>query len=613
MVTAVFKNLPQNVTRRFDYAISWDAWLQDNDWAKDWNNSGPQAFILLRKDANAQMVDRKLTHFLNIYNKQNNAYHVELGLQKFDEVYLHSHFTNGKIDGGLIEYVRLFSIIAVFILLIACINFMNLSTARSIKRAKEVGVRKAVGALRSSLIQQFISEALLLTVFAVVIALLLTGLLLPIFNQVTGRQLQFPITDATFWLYIIVITTITGLIAGSYPALYLSSFNPVKVLKGTTKISTKALWFRKGLVVFQFVLSLVLIVGTIVVSRQVNFIQDKNIGYDKENLIYIPMQGNLPDKYSIFKTEALKMPGVQNISSISDNPSYLNQQTNGVDWEERNPNTILSFEVPSVNYDFVQTMKLKLIEGRDFSKDFSAEENGYLLNETAVKDIGYKNLVGKSIIFNGKKRKITAILKDFNFRSLHDQIQPMIIQLDAYNSDANYILLRIKAGKTKATLVDIEKLCKELNPAFTFWYMFSDEEYQKLYRNEQIIGKLSTAFAVLAIFISCLGLLGLIMFTAEQRTKEMGIRKVLGASSKNILLLLSGDLLKLVFIATVVATPLAWWAMYNWLSNYAYKIDISWWMFAAAAGLVVLIALITISFQAIKAAIINPIKSLRIE
>lgn len=566
--------------------------------------------MLLRKNANVELVDKKLTHFEDAYNKPNDAYHIEVGLQKFDEAYLHNHFTEGKVDGGRIEYVRLFSIIAIFILLIACINFMNLATARSVKRAKEVGVRKAIGALRSSLIKQFISEAFLLTVFAVVIALLLTVILLPVFSQVTQKQLQFPFTDASFWLYICIITLITGLIAGSYPALYLSSFNPIKVLKSATKLSAGAVWFRKGLVVLQFVLSLVLIVGTIVVSKQVNFIQNRNIGYDKENLVYIPMQGDLRDKYNIFKNEALKLSGVQSISVMSDNPSNSNQQTNSVDWEGRNPNMLISVEHPNVGYDFVKTMKLQLVAGRDFSKDFSDEENGVLLNQTAVKDIGYKNPVGKFITVNGRKLNIIGVLKDFNFRSLHEQIQPMVIEL---NANGSYVLIRIDGSKTKTALTGIEKLCKELNPAFPFTYTFSDEEYQKLYQNEQVVGKLSNAFAGLAIFISCLGLLGLIMFTAEQRTKEIGIRKVLGASVQNILQLLSADLLTLVFVAIMIATPIAWWAMHNWLNDYAYKTNIGWWMFAAAAGITVLIALITISFQSIKAAIANPVKSLRTE
>lgn len=611
-VTAVFENLPLNVSRHFDYVINWDAWLQHNDWAKDWGNSGPVAFVLLRENADAALVDKKLTHFLNAYNKrQSDAYRVELGLQKFSEIYLQNHFTAGKIDGGRIEYVRLFTLIAVFILLIACINFMNLATARSVKRAKEVGVRKAIGALRSSLIKQFCSEALVVSFLAVVIALVLTMLVLPVFNQVTGRQLRIPYVEANFWLYIGAITLVTGLVSGSYPALYLSSFNPVKVLKGTTRLSRGAVNFRKGLVVLQFVVSLVLIVGTIVVSRQVHFIQNRNIGYDKENLVYIPLTGTLRSKLTTFSHEIAQIPGVQSTSAISDNPSHLNQQTNGVDWEGRNPNILFSVEHPTISYDFVRTMKLTLLAGRDFSKDFSAAENGFLLNETAVKKIGYTDAIGKSITVNGRKAKITGIVKDFHFRSIHEPIQPMIMELNG--NDVNYVILRIEAGKTKTALAGIEKLSKRLNPAFPFVYSFSSEEYLQMYQNEQMIGKLSNAFAGLAIFISCLGLLGLIMFTAEQRNKEIGIRKVLGASVQTIFRLLSADLLLLVLLSIVVATPLAWWMMQIWLSNYAYKIDISWWMFAAAAAAVIFIALFTISVHVIKSATANPVKSLKTE
>lgn len=341
-VTAVYKDLPTNISRTFDYVINWEALQQDQPWLKEWTSSGPLTYVLLRTDNNAQLVDKKLTHFLDTYNKtQSSAYHVEMGLQKFDEVYLHNHFEEGKVSGGRIEYVHLFSLIAVFILLIACINFMNLTTARSVKRAKEVGVRKAIGAVRSILIKQFINESLLLTAIAVLIALLLIIVLLPLFNNVTQRQIQLPFNQPSFWFTIVIITILTGLISGSYPAVYLSSFNPVKVLKGTTKLSTGAIWFRKGLVVFQFVLSLMLIIGTIVVSKQVSFIQNKNLGYDKENLIYIRLEGELINKYKTFKEEALQIQGVESISFISDNPVNLDQWTNGVDWDGRSPSKMI--------------------------------------------------------------------------------------------------------------------------------------------------------------------------------------------------------------------------------------------------------------------------------
>jgi ABC-type antimicrobial peptide transport system permease subunit len=613
MVTGVFANLPATASRKFDYLVSWESWVADHLWTKQWDNSGPLTFVLLRKDANATLVDKKIAHFLDNYNKdQSAAYHIELGLQKFDEVYLHSQFKEGKVSGGRIEYVYLFSIVAIFIVVIACINFMNLTTARSVKRAKEVGVRKSVGAFRSVLITQFISESLVLTAIAVVIALLLMALLLPVFNQLTQLQIDLRLVQGSFWIKVGILTLVTGLLAGLYPAFYLSSFNPVKVLKGTTKLTTGAVWFRKGLVVFQFVLSIVLVIGTIVVSRQINFIRNKNLGYDRDNLVYIPIEGELFKKYTLFKEEALRMPGIQNISQVSDNPSNMDAQTKGVDWEGRDPGTMISFEQPVVGYDFVRTMKLQLTEGRDFSKDYPTDADAYVINETAAHKIGYTKAVGRWLVKNGRKGYIIGVLKDFHFRSLHEQINPMIVQVREAGGYGN-ILVRIQSGKTRETMAGIESLCRKLNPAFPFTYSFSDQEFQKLYQSEQIAGDLSTIFAVLAILISCLGLLGLVMFTAEQRTKEIGIRKVLGASVAGIVRLMTADFIKLVLIAIVVAIPIAWWAMNQWLNDYAYKTSIGWWTFVLAGGVAILIALGTISFHAIKAALANPVVSLKNE
>ncbi len=612
-VTAVFDDLPANVSRSFDYLISWDAWLQDNSWAKDWGNSGPLTYLLLKPGTDPAQVDKKLTHILDKNNPgRDAAYRVELGLQKFSEGYLHNHFKDGRVSGGRIEYIHLFTIVAIFILVIACINFMNLTTARSINRAKEVGVRKAVGAVRTVLIRQFIGESILLSALAVVIALVIAAALLPVFNTVTLKQLQLPLKDVSFWLVLILITLVTGVVSGSYPALFLSSFNPVKVLKSGVRLSAGAVWFRKGLVVFQFALSMVLIIGTIVVSRQVKFMQSKNLGYDRDNLVYIPVEGDLAGKYATFKQGALAMPGIQGVSRITGNPTYLDQQTNGVDWDGRDPGNMASFEHPSVGYDFVKTMKLQLAEGRDFSKDFPTDRDGFLVNETAAKKMGYAPAEGRRLVINGKKGTIIGVLKDFHFRSLHEQIQPMIIELDEQVGHGN-ILVRTQAGKTKEALAGMEALYKELNPRFSFSYSFSDTDFQRLYKSEQVVSSLSNAFAFLAIFISCLGLLGLVMFTAGQRTREIGIRKVLGASVLNILQLISADFFRLIAVAIVVASPIAWWAMSSWLDNYAYKITISWWIFVWAGLLAIGIAVFTISFQALKAAMANPVNSLRTE
>jgi len=613
-VTAVFEDLPKNSSLKFEFLLNWDNFLKENDWAKQWGNNGPQAYVMLRADANPALVDKKATHFLDKLNKeQNKAFREELGLQKFSEGYLHSEFdSNGRPDGGRVEYVHLFSIVAIFILLIACINFMNLTTARSVKRAREIGVRKVVGAVRGVLIRQFMGEAVMLTIIAVVISIILVLILLPVFNSVTQKDISYPFGHIAFWLWLVGLTLITGILSGSYPALFLSAFNPVTVLKGAVKLSTGSAWFRKGLVIFQFFLSAILIIGTIVVSKQVGYIQAKNLGYDRENLIYIPIEGDLGAKYKIFKDEALKMPGIQDVTRMSDPPVSFGSSTGGVDWEGKDPNVNIEFTQISVGYDFVHTMKLQLQSGRDFSRDFVTDSVGYLINESALKRIKYTDPIGKPLTMWHKKGKIIGVIKDFHFNSLHSPIQPLIVRLQDTVHWGN-ILIRTRAGQTKQAIATMEKLCKELNPNFTFTYSFTDEEYQKLYNNEQVVGKLSKAFAFLGIFISCLGLLGLAMFTAEQRIKEIGIRKVLGASVGSLFTLLSKEFLLLVLIALVIATPVAWIGMNKWLNAYTYHTTIDWWVFALSAVLAVMIALITVSFQSAKAALMNPVKSLRSE
>jgi putative ABC transport system permease protein len=611
-VTAVFEDLPQNTSRRFDYLINWQAFVQERPWAGTWGTSGPRTFVMLRKDANPALVEKKITHFVDTYTKFDKTYRLELGLQKFSDVYLHSNFNNGKIEGGRIEYVHLFSIVAVFILLIACINFMNLTTARSIKRAREIGVRKVLGAVRLVLIKQFMGEALMLTLFAVMFSLVLLNLLLPVFNTVTQKDIALPFNQYSFWLKLSCLTLVTGCIAGSYPALFLSSFKPVKVLKGIIKLDTSAVWFRKGLVIFQFALSVMLITGTVIVSKQINFIQTRNLGYDKENLIYIPVEGDMDAKYEAFKNEALKMPGIKQISRISDDPTDLDDQTVEVNWTGKDPGIKVQFATTSTGYDLKPTMKLEMIEGRDFSRDFPSDSTGFIINEAAMKTFGYAAPIGKNISINGMRGHIIGMVKDFNFESLHKQIEPLIIRLGE-KEQYGEVLIRTQPGKTKEALASLEKLYKQLNPAFPFTYTFSDEEYKKLYQSEQVVGNLSNAFAFLAIFISCLGLLGLAMFTAEQRVKEIGIRKILGASVASLFALLSSEFLWLVLIALLIASPIAWYAMNGWLQTFAYRTPVEWWMFVLSGGLIIGIALATVSFQAIKAALINPVKSLRSE
>jgi hypothetical protein len=435
---------------------------------------------------------------------------------------------------------------------------------------------------------------------------------LPAFNQLTGKEIVFPYASGSFWLSLVLLTLVTGLVSGSYPALFLSSFQPIRVLKGTLRFSAATAWFRRGLVVFQFMLSIMLIIGTLIVSEQVDYVQSVNLGYDRENLVYIPLEGDLTGKYKLFKQEAMQLPGVGEVSRASQSPTNIENGTLGVDWDGKDPNNTIMFTNTAAGYDFVKTMGLQLKEGREFSPAYGTDTVGYLLNEEAAKRIGYKDPVGQRLTFWGKKGTIIGVVRNFHFNSLHDPIRPLIIFYGEADSYGN-ALVRTKAGQSKEALKGLEALSRQLNPRFPFTYQFADEQYRNLYKSEQVVHGLANCGAALAIFISCLGLLGLTMFTAEQRTKEFGIRKVLGAKAGTLFTLLSKDFLLLVLVAFVLATPLAAFAMHKWLQNFAYQISLQWWVFVLAGAMALLIALATVSFQAIKVAMANPVKSLRTE
>ncbi|GAB3542347.1 ABC transporter permease [Spirosoma fluminis] len=610
-VAAVFENLPTNAPDKYDFLLNWTDYLKREPWLTDWSNAGPGTRLQLRPDADPAKVNAKLKTFLKGRNKDIGAnFTIELFLQPETEAYLYSNFNNGQRNGGRIEYVRLFSIVAAFLLLIASINFMNLATARSAKRAREVGVRKVVGAERSSLIGQFMGEAFLLTTLALVVAVMLASLLLPVFNQLTSKQLTLPLNQPFFWLLLLALLIVTGGLAGSYPSLFLSSLQPVRILKGTVRFGAGAQLFRKGLVVFQFVLSMLMIVGTVVVYRQIQYIQTKNLGFDRENLIQVKSEGALVQNYQTFKQELLRMPGIRSITHMQTSPLYNGNTTDGVDWVGKNPSVAIQFNNTGVGYDFVSTMKLKLVRGRDFSPSFGTDSTNYLINESAAKRLGYKDPIGQPLSFGRRPGKIVGLVKDFHFNSLHVPIRPLIIRLTEHWNYDN-ILIRPQPGQTKQALASLEALYRDMNPKLPFSYFFVDSEYETLYRSETVVSTLTTVFAGLAIFIACLGLFGLAAFTAEQRTKEIGVRKVLGASVASIVALLSKDFLKLVVIAILIASPVAGYVMHQWLQNYEYRITIGWWMFALAGSLAIGIALLTVSFQSIKAALMNPVKSLK--
>ncbi|MFT3678996.1 MAG: ABC transporter permease [Ferruginibacter sp.] len=609
-ITAVFEDVPANSSVQFEFLRTWKDFVKQNEWVNNWGNTSPATYIQLRRDAAAANVQTKIKDFIYKYQPKTEGWVVELGLQPYTEKYLHSSFKEGQPGGGRIEYVRLFTLVAIFVLLIACINFMNLSTARAGTRAKEIGVRKVNGAYRSSLVWQFISEAVLLSFMAACVALLLVFLVLPVFNDITGKQLLLPVSTPVFWMLMLALVVLTGLVAGSYPAFFLSSFRPVKILKGHFSLGNNGALLRKGLVVFQFSLSVILIVGMMVIYRQVDFIQKKNIGYERENLLYVPIEGELAKNYGHFKEEAAKIPGVLAVSKMRNSPTVIEHHTNSIGWQGKDPNVTVSFADGVVGYEFAKTMKLQLKEGRDFSKEYGTDSAAYLLNETAVSKIGLKNPVGATVTWGNRPGTVVGVLKDFHFSSMHQAIDPLIMRLDE-NWGWGTILIRMQAGETKAVLAGLEKISKSMNPKFPFTYQFSDQEYAKLYNSEQVVSKLANSFAIVAIFISCLGLLGLATFVANQRRKEIGIRKVLGANTAGITVLLSKDFAKLVLIAIVIAIPVSYWAMNKWLQDFAYKAAISWWVFALAAVAALLIAICTVSVQAVKAALVNPVKSLK--
>lgn len=617
LVTGVFENVPINSSDQFDYLMNWDAWVLENPLKQNWGHFGTSSYIQLRPDADPVKVEAQIADFLRLYLTENGSWmsankRVELGLQPFADQYLYSTFEEGRPVSGRILYVKLFIGVGAFILLIACINFMNLATARSIKRAKEVGVRKVVGSSRYHLIYQFMGEAILLTCFAVLFSLLVIALVLPAFNFLTGKQITIPLQEPFFYLLLTGLTVLTGVVAGSYPALFLSSLQPVRILKGSFQFSFWTAYFRKGLVVFQFILSMLLLISTVVISRQTNYIQNKNLGYDRENVLYIPIEGELIRKYPLFRDEASRLPGVKMIDRSSQFPHAMSFRLDAVQWDGRDANSVINFALSSVGYDFVETMDLEIVEGRAFDRNIKSDSVGFLANEEAIRQMGFKDPIGTQISVFGKKGKIVGVLRDFHTNTLHQAIDPLVLDVKEH-LEFGTILVRAENGKTKEALEGLERLYKQFNPEHAFNYTFMDERYDLLYKSEEVVSKLSNVFAFLAIIISCMGLLGLTIFSAEQRRKELSIRKVLGASVGNIVMKFSKDFLTLVILALFIAVPMAWLMMSNWLSQFAYHIKLAWWIFAIAGITAILISMLTISVQAVKSAFENPVKNLRSE
>lgn len=608
-VTGVFEKAATS-SLQFDFVLSFEEFKIDNNWVTQWGNNGPPTYLILREGSNAEAVSAKIKDFVKDRNEDSN---VSLFLAPFSQRYLFGRYENGKQAGGRIVYVRLFSIIAVFILLIACINFMNLSTARASRKAKEVGIKKSIGAQRHSLIVQYISESMITSILSLFVAVVAVYLLLPAFNLLTDKHIVLSFAKPEMLFGLIGITIFTGLLAGSYPAIFLSGFKPATVLKGEMKGSWGELWARRGLVVFQFSLSVILIVSVLVIYKQIEFVQTKNLGYKKDNLIRIPIEGKLESSLETFLTEVRRMPGVINASSMGHNLLGRNNNTSGLEWEGKNPKDEILFENIRVNYDMIETLGVEFIEGRSFSRDHSTDTSAIIFNEAAIKVMGMKDPIGKVIkLWDQYNLEIIGVVKDFHFQSLHDVVNPLFFVLNQENTWN--MMIRLEGGKEKETLKSINNLYSSFNPGFTFDYTFQDVEYARQYSAEQRVASLSGYFAVFAILISCLGLFGLAAFTAERRLKEIGIRKALGSSSTRIVLLLSGDFTRMVLLSIILGLPLSYWFLSEWfLPRFAFRIELTPWYFVIGGLTALVISWLTVASQAIRAASINPVKCLRSE
>src|SRR4030042_604629 len=536
------------------------------------------------------------------------------------EMHLYSYFGYGHPVGD-IQYVYIFSVIAVFILLIACINFMNLATARSSKRAREIGMRKVVGAVRTNLMKQFFGESLLLAFIGLVLAVLIVILLLDDFNELTRKEIGLEIfSNWIFLTGLISITLITGIISGTYPALFLSSFQPVKVLKGALTSGVKSTAFRRVLVVIQFTLSVFLIIGTFVVFKQLMFMKEKDLGYNKENLMYISLRGSLRDNYQSIKASLLRTPGVLGVSASNHQPSLIGSNSGGADWDGKDPDKTVLIGQNIVDYNFCKTMGITILEGRDFSEEFTADMvskndtiGGFLVNEEVVKIMGldYKSAVGARFDFFGCTGKIVGVMKNFHYNTVKQKIEPLAMGLAP--EFIRFVEVRIAAGNLMEPIGKIEKAWGSAVGNYPFEYDFLDEDFERMYRREKRMVGLLEYFSIMAVVIACLGLFGLALFSAEQRTKEIGIRKVLGASISKVIFILCKEFVILIMVANIIAWPIAYLVMKGWLEEFAYRLDLSFLFFILAGILSLVIALLTVSYQAIKVAVANPVNSLRYE
>ncbi len=618
-VTGVYEDLPYNTSfREVKIIMAWELWLIDNPWVKrmndPWDSNFSQTFAQLNDNADLAAVSVKIRNVkLDNISEESKRYKWAVFLHPMNKWNLYNEFKDGINTGGNIQYVWLFSIIGIFVLLLACINFMNLSTARSEKRSKEVGIRKTIGSMRWQLIVQFFAESYLIVFIAFFLSLALVQLFLPAFNEVAGKEILIPWTSALFWIFSLAFILITGLLAGSYPALFLSSFQPLKVLKGTFRLGRFAAVPRKVLVVVQFTVSVMLIIGTIIVYQQIQYAKNRPVGYSKNGLLNISMEPEISEHFEAVKQELLQTGAIEEMAACQSPLTQVWNTNGGFEWEGKDPNLAVDFPNSAVSVDYGKAIQWDIIEGRDFSKDFASDSAAFVINEAAAKFIGLKDPVGKTLRWNSRPYTIIGIVSDILQESPFFPVRPTLYHIEGYEEMYNLILKLNPDQGTAKSIAAIEKTWKKYTPTVPFEYRFIDEAFGEKFRVEERIGKLSTYFAILAIFISCLGLFGMASFVAEQRTKEIGIRKVLGASVLNVWSLLSKEFVALVILSCVIAVPVAYYYLNSWLKNYDYRVGISWQVFMMAGIAALALTILTVSFKAIKAAMSNPIRALRTE
>jgi putative ABC transport system permease protein len=618
VITGVIKDIPKNSTIQFEWVAPFEIWWNENkSWAQSWGNNDLDTYVELKPNVNTASINKILYNFIQQREPKSNA---RPFLFSAHDWHLRDEFDNGiQTGGGRITYVHLFSVIAWIILLIACINFMNLATARSEKRAREVGVRKVLGSGKRMLIFQFIGEAILMAVLSAIVAVIIMVLLLPAFNLLVQKNLVLGLNNPLHLSALIIITLVCGLVAGSYPSLYLSSFNPVFVLKGMKMKGSSAAFIRKGLVVLQFGISIILIISTIVIYQQIQHVKNRSLGFNKNNLLQVDMNSEMTKNYEAVQQDLLSTGLIDNIAVSNYNTLYGGNNTGGLVWEGKKTNNEVLISQRYVSPGYMKASGIKILEGRDLVETDSVQSKklNVLITQSLEKLMGNNTAVGKTLHWDGDPRgvvvNVVGVVNDYVYGDMYGKPDPVMF-FCVNTSDASNMYVRLKPNTNVETAIKkIEVVIKKDNPSYPFTYHFVDDQFNQMFQNEQLISKLSRVFATLAIIISCLGLFGLGAYTAERRIKEIGIRKVLGASVMQVTEMLSKDFIKLVGIACLIAFPISYWAMNKWLQSFAYRINIGWWIFVVAGLAAIFIALATVSFQAIKAAIANPVKSLRTE